>query len=402
MKNCLMTSCARNRERGSVAIMIAFMWTTLFGMAVVAVDFGYLYTQRRGIQAAADAAVTAGMPILAGPTHDQSAAMARAHLIANQNNFPDTDIVTNTATASQLTVTLKHTYPTFFGSVLGMTPKTIQATSVGKINTPGTAIHSNDAAAGCSAQWAWGAGVQVTGAGKLVINGDVEARDKVELQSTDATCTPATCLVTGTAKSPCNIYDDSPATFGIANTSSVATPDPLAGNTLATLNAFCTNGTTTATAMAPGAMVWTVGALGDTLAPGVYCSSTNITVSPTGPSGALCLTGVTLISAGTVGITGNGAITLSAAAGVPNNIAVYSDFVGAGPAIQMANGITGQYTVTGAVYAPHGLVNIGTGTPGFTMTGALVGDTVQIAMGPGQPWTFNAPGAGPAGWHLYQ
>ena len=33
------------------------MWTALFGMAVVAVDFGYLYTKKRSMQAVADAAL---------------------------------------------------------------------------------------------------------------------------------------------------------------------------------------------------------------------------------------------------------------------------------------------------------------------------------------------------------
>ena len=37
------------------------------------------------------------------------------------------------------------------------------------------------------------------------------------------------------------------------------------------------------------------------------------------------------------------------------------------------------------------------------MSGMLVGDTVSIAMGPGQPWTFNSPsGATGPGWSLVQ
>ena len=64
-----------------------------------------------------------------------------------------------------------------------------------------------------------------------------------------------------------------------------------------------------------------------------------------------------------------------------------------GPAI-------GQYTLNGSIYAPFGLVNVGTGTPGFNMTGILDGFAIAIAMGPGQPWTFNPPsgGLGGGGW----
>ena len=42
------------------------MWTALFGMAVMAVDFGYLYTKKRGLQSAADAALLASMPAFTG------------------------------------------------------------------------------------------------------------------------------------------------------------------------------------------------------------------------------------------------------------------------------------------------------------------------------------------------
>ena len=62
MKNLPMLPNTRNRERGAVAMMVAVMWTVLFGMAVLAFDFVYLYTKRRNIQAAADSAVRAAMP----------------------------------------------------------------------------------------------------------------------------------------------------------------------------------------------------------------------------------------------------------------------------------------------------------------------------------------------------
>jgi Flp pilus assembly protein TadG len=399
MNNLSMTSSPRNRERGSVAILIAFMWTALFGMAVVAVDFGYLYTKRRNVQAVADSAVTAAMPVLAGGS--QSGATARAQGVANANNFTGADIVTNTATASQLTVTLQRTYPTFFGSVLGMTPKTIQATAIGRLSAiAGAAIHTNDSSGACNPNWTWAAGVTITGGGKLVINGDVEARtNKIELMSSDVTCTPATCKVTGTARSPCAIYNNSPGLLSVPITASATSVDPLAANTLATLNAFCTGGTSVFTPYAgpPMALSGTC----DLIPPGVYCTNGNFAINPMS-STSFCPTNVTFIAAGVIQVGGNGAITFSAAAGVPNGIIFYSDFVGAGSAIQLANGPVGEFILNGSVYAPRGLINIGTGTPGFTMTGMLVGDAINIAMGPGQPWTFNGPTAGPSSWRLYK
>src|SRR5215468_10696916 len=62
MKNLPTLPFMRNRERGAVAIVVAFTWTALFGMAVLAIDFGYLYAKRRGAQAAADARLKISMP----------------------------------------------------------------------------------------------------------------------------------------------------------------------------------------------------------------------------------------------------------------------------------------------------------------------------------------------------
>ena len=89
MNNLPMTSSPRNRERGSVAILIAFMWTALFGMAVVAVDFGYLYTKRRNVQAVADAAVRGSMPtwVQRAIQTAYSGATAKANLVAERQRL---------------------------------------------------------------------------------------------------------------------------------------------------------------------------------------------------------------------------------------------------------------------------------------------------------------------------
>ena len=78
----------RNRERGAVAVVVAFAWTALFGMAVLAVDFGYLYAKRRGVQAAADVALRASMPDwVSGYPNGLSAAGTKARAVANANGF---------------------------------------------------------------------------------------------------------------------------------------------------------------------------------------------------------------------------------------------------------------------------------------------------------------------------
>lgn len=395
----------RNRERGAIAVVVAVAWTALFSMAVLAVDFGYLYAKRRGIQAAADVALHAAMPTwVANYPNGYSAATSKARAVANANNFStsygDTVTTSEDVPGNTFTVSITRTFPTFIGGVFGFAGKQVTGSATGKRTGGSTvAIHANDAAAGCAAQWAWGVGVQTTGNGILQINGDVEAQNKVELQAT-AGCTPATCFVSGIAKSPCAVYNDTGPQLSIPTTANVATPDPLAGTNLATLNAVCTGGTSVFTAMM-GNPPTTLSGTCDLITPGVYCSNANIAVNPVFTT-SFCPSNVTFISAGTIQIGGNGAITLTAAPGVPKNILAFSAYSGAGPAIQLANGIAGSFTLNGSIYAPNGQINLGTGTPGFTMTGSLVGDTVQIAMGPGQPWIFNSPGASGGTWSLYQ
>jgi hypothetical protein len=131
---------------------------------------------------------------------------------------------------------------------------------------------------------------------------------------------------------------------------------------------------------------------------GVYCSDSDITVSPPGPGKSICPSTASFITAGKINITADGSVDLTGHPSVPNRIIAYADGVSGpgcatGPTIQLSNGpVLGAYVLNGSVYAPNGCLNVGTGTPGFTMTGMLVGLDIDIAMGPNQPWTFNGPG----------
>jgi len=42
-------SAARSREGGSVTILVAFLWTTLFALAALAVDMGHMYLAKRNL-----------------------------------------------------------------------------------------------------------------------------------------------------------------------------------------------------------------------------------------------------------------------------------------------------------------------------------------------------------------
>ena len=114
----------RNSERGAIAILIAAMWTTLFGLAALAVDVGYLYTRQRGLQAVTDAAVTAAMPTYQqsgfNPARNRATAVASANGYTTTTTPPVTTVTVDEPVANQFRVRVARTFPTFFGSLFGM------------------------------------------------------------------------------------------------------------------------------------------------------------------------------------------------------------------------------------------------------------------------------------------
>lgn len=401
MKNLPMTFKHRDRERGAVAILIAVMWTALFGMAVMAVDFGYLYTKKRGLQSAADAALIASMPTFKKDGY--SAADQRARQVATSNGFGAGASTTQAGTT--FTVSISATHPTFFGGIFGMKSKTITASAAGQLTgvTNAPAIYAKGSS-GCMGQWAWGYGFNVTGGGLLKINGDVESNDKIHIEVGDPSCNGTNCGITGSANTPCTFFNDAgTGVFGVGGPTSGPGTDPLAANTLASLNALCTFGNV-ATPFA--GITWDPEVGGCNGIPtGVYCASDAINVSPPGPGMSICPSVVTFISATTVGITANGSIDLTGRPEVPSRIIAFANGsspspCSMGPTIQLSNGPGTLYTLNGSIYAPNGCVNVGTGTPGFTMTGILDGLDISVAMGPGQPWTFNGSTTTGATWRV--
>jgi hypothetical protein len=395
MKNVPMMFKQRDRELGSVAILVTIMWTALFGMAVMAVDFGYLYTKKRGLQSAADAALIASMPAFVAQNY--TTADATAVHVAGLNGY--TSGASTTVAGNTFTVSITKTHPTFFGGIFGMSSKTITANAVGQLtgSTPGPAIYASDAAA-CGGQWTWGVGFNVTGGGLLKVNGNVESNNKIHIEVGDPSCNGTNCQINGAAHSACTVFNDAgPGVFNITGgTLGGPGTDPLIANTLASLGAFCTGGTSIATPFA--GLPWQPEAGGCNLLPtGVYCASDLINVSPPGPGMSICPSTATFISATNVIITANGSIDLTGHPSVPNRIIAFANGVSgsgctSGPTIQLSNGPGTLYTLNGSIYAPNGCINVGTGTPGFSMTGIMDGLDISVAMGPGQPWTFNGPG----------
>jgi len=393
-------------------MLVAFMWTALFGMAVLAVDFGYLYTKRRGVQSVADSAVRAAMPSYAagnGSTSAFNAAFARAVDVAGRNNYVDnggsTRVIPDSPVAGQFRVRISRDYPTFFGSLFGLGTKTVTGTTVGQI-TPGggggggnTAIYSSDP--GCSAHFSYPAGVQIGGSGILVVNGDVSTLNNIiEMAAWDASCTPATCKVTGAANSACAVFNDSPGNLGIGSTGATSVADPLLGTNLATLLPRCTVGTFSAPLDLTPYWNPEVGGC-QTLQQNIYCSDgSGLNVVPTGPSKTVCPSVASFFSAGQVGIMADGAITFTAHPNA-NGFLVYSDLITAtcGPsAVDLHNGaFASTFSLTGNIYAPNGCINFSSNNLSVSATGTIDGRLIAISMGAGRIWNFTSPSAGGGG-----
>jgi len=385
--NLRTTATKRNPELGAIAIVLAALWMSLFGLAAFAVDIGYSYTNRRGLKAVTSAAVKAGMPA-------KSTSAATAVLTANGYTNGVGGVTTAvSAGANTLQVDLSINQPTFFLRLFGITSKTVSARSVGEVTaTAGPAIYSNDTTA-CGTQWDNSKGIDFAGGGLLTVNGNVESANKIHIGNPSALCNPAsTCRITGTVRTPCTFWND--ATTAVMGVASTATGVP--ANPIPAFTPTCTGGSSLATPLAgvPCNLDATC-PLGCRIPAGVYCSNAGINITPSSGPGGICATNASFYSTQAITITGAGPVTL-------NNVIVYSTYAGGGPAVQLSNGISHGYTIVGSVYAPNGLINAGTGTPGFNMTGTMGGKVVNISMGVNQPWTFNSPGGSGSGWRMIE
>jgi Flp pilus assembly protein TadG len=402
MKNLPRLSDARNRERGAVAMLVAVMWTTLFGMAVLAIDFGYLYTKRRNLQAIADSAVRAAMPVYV--PGQLTPANGRASAIANANGV--TSVVGSEPGANQYRVTVARTYPTFFGSLFGLGSRDMTAKATGMLNSGGGAPAIYAGGPGCTAQFApptTGA-IQINGGGQLVVNGDIATfADRAEVASWGAGCAVAgTCKVTGSVKSPCAVYQDTSApSLTLGGTSSASTVDPVSLGALAPL---CTVGNLTS---GLGALPWQWNAAGNcyrfVTANEVYCSNADIQIIP--PANANICTNASFISTQGVTVQTDGSVNMTAATGAPpapsagSRLLIYAGGVGSGDCgaatvwVTAGAGLT-TFTLNGTVYAPNGCIHVGSNTMTFRENGLIDAKMVFIEMGAGKTWTFTGPTGG--------
>ena len=352
------TRAPRSSEGGAIAVMVALSFTALFALTALAVDAGYLFQARQHIQAAADAAVMAGMPDLT--TTSSTLAKSNALAVATASGY--SGAVVSTPTSSQLQVLIDVTKPMFFGRLFGMTSREFKVTAIGQLVTA-PAIFGGSAV--CHIP---GSTEAVGMNGNVTVNGDVESNAGISWAGPSYSGTGAMNYA-----STCTCSENGGACPG-ASPSGSTFPFPFP---YTTSSFTCTIGSMTGPPI-PN--------LSGPFTGGVYCSGGSINVN-----GSISGT-ATFVSAGQITLNSGGAINLTGAA---NGVIAFSsaalDCLST-PAINVGNALV---TLTGSLIAPNGCVN--TNAAPLNLTGSIAGAEVGI-----QGTSTITPGATGGSYRLYQ
>lgn len=128
----------RRDEAGATAVLVAMFFSFIaLPLGAVSVDVARLYVELERVQAAADAAATAGVTYM---PDDFAAAKARAIEIAGDNGFPNSGSTSVVVTAgekpTQLKVTVSSTVDNSFARTFGMSQSTMSRSAVADFNGP--------------------------------------------------------------------------------------------------------------------------------------------------------------------------------------------------------------------------------------------------------------------------
>jgi Flp pilus assembly protein TadG len=367
---------ARHPATGSVTILVAVLWTALFGMAAMAIDVGHMYLSRRNLQEVADAAVMAGLPSLSASA---TTARSRASAMAQQNGYTSSNVTTTTGTAgglSTLTVTITASEPFFLAKAFGYTAKTLSATAIGQVSSPTPAIFAG--AGSCSGP-PTPTGLQLNGGPTNVI-GDIESNGFLNnygsgtitgsaIYGSGAGCTSNISGATNSGGSIAFPYSYTTASFGTCTFGSLTTAGDL---NLGTVGPFWDTG----------------GPSGGTLVSGVYCANGNINASASNMTGRVTFvaTGQVIISSSTAHLTAfsNGVLAYSTATGNCHS----------NQAIIVGNS---NVSLSGSLIAPNGCIEA-SGTT-ISILGSVAGNEVSFSS---SGTTIDSTSSGGANYWIYQ
>ena len=156
-----LTIVGGRRPRGQILLIVMVAMFVMMGAAALAVDIGRLWTTKRLMQSAADAAALAGADAAASGG-DATAVNAAALAAATQNGFTDGSSSTNSTKPASVAVTypptsgqykgnsdvvqvvLSQTQPTYFLGVLGLSQIPVSVTAAAMTISSGSCIYSLD------------------------------------------------------------------------------------------------------------------------------------------------------------------------------------------------------------------------------------------------------------------
>jgi hypothetical protein len=395
-------------ERGQTTVLVAvFLALAFLGLAALAIDVGMLYREKRMVQAAADAAA-----IAASAQYGTTAITTSAPAAAQQQagGVLGTEVTPTLISAANSDVQVVITHPThtfFLGAFLpGM--KLVNISALGEASKPPspscisslspTGIATNVAPLYYCADSSY-AGIATSNSGSITSTGcGICANSVVDnckysssTISTDSSVNAASGTYNVTAKSYSaagNCTDPysaltkptvdagckdptwmtgatsagganetiSPGTYCKFNTANVGTLTMIPGNYVIKTT-FSTNGG--AKIVANGVMIY--------LAPGAIADASNYTVSGATPYGIANGTNMTLTAQ---------------TSGTYSGIAIWDDSgTASSPDVFTLNGGSNT-SITGAIYAPHGIIEDSNGSSAETVNGSITA------------WAITATGSG--------
>ena len=148
-------NCSRRQPSGQILVLTALAMVAVIGSAALAVDVGFLYSARRQMQTAADAAAVAGATALRDGQSVTGAAKTGSSLDGFTDGQNNVTVTVNNPPASgtyagnssYVEVIVKQPTPTYFLSVLGYSSLNVSARAVSGAVTGPACIYALDPSA---------------------------------------------------------------------------------------------------------------------------------------------------------------------------------------------------------------------------------------------------------------
>ena len=407
----------RPRAAGQIMVVVAVSLIALIGCGAIATDVGLLWTFKRQMQQAADAAAIAGdREIYSGnasatePTNAQNAALADV----TQNGFTNAQLWTQTQNPcvgsagqtcvvvnappqsgsyandhSAVEVIVSQPEPTFFLKIFNISSVTVTARAVARYSAAQGCLYALDATAP-NAVVASGGSLFSTQCNVYVDSDNTQglvSSGGSSITAQNSTINVVASAYSGSGFSPTPITNASPVSDPFASM-----PAPTFSNTCA-----CTNYTVSKNQVACNGNTINATGTSATLNPGVYCGGITVSgngVSATFTSGTYILLGGGLNVKGGANATGSGVMFYNTYSTTPNY--AYAPIVISASSTTLSAPTSGTYegilffqdrNIPTKDTGPSGPQNTVSGTSSTSFTGALYFPSTPLVYSGGSATT---------------